>query len=175
MNQNTLDSITLRLLTSGEEEFLKEMLFEAIFLPPEEKLKLPKNIISHPDLKKYYEHWGQRGDIAVVAALADTNRLLGCAWGRLFTSDEKGYGFISEQIPELSLAVHLEFRDRGIGTMLIRRIIEEYELLGYRKLSLSVSKDNPGFRLYRREKFRIFSENEKDFIMMYNKDIREQV
>jgi ribosomal protein S18 acetylase RimI-like enzyme len=171
MQKNRVDilkGVRIRSLEVSEEEFLKEMLIEAIYLPPSEKEKLSRDIIYHPDLNIYFENWGRPGDLAVVAETDFKRQLVGCAWGRLFKSDRKGYGFINEDIPELSLSVKPSFRNRGIGTQLIRIIIDEYRRMGFDSLSLSVSKINPCVQLYKRENFRIYREKENDFLMLHN-------
>ncbi|MFK7907632.1 MAG: GNAT family N-acetyltransferase, partial [Chitinophagales bacterium] len=71
----------------------------------------------------------------------------------------KSYGFIDEQIPEISMAVKSGFRGKGIGTKLIERISEEYQRLGYSALSLSVDQLNPAKNLYERMGFNFFEEN----------------
>ncbi len=158
--------IIYRRLIKGEEDFLREMLFEAIYLPEEEKQKLSKDIILHPDLKKYYENWGKKGDIAIVAELH--NELIGCGWSRLFSFRNKGYGYIDDKIPEISVAVSPGYRNRGIGTRLIRELIRESNNKGFPCLSLSVSKNNPSVHLYLRENFIVFRENQHDFIMIFD-------
>jgi [ribosomal protein S18]-alanine N-acetyltransferase len=163
--------IIYRQLAVEEAGFLEEMLFESIYLPPEEKFKLGKEIIYQPALKKYYEHWGRKGDQAVVAVSDVTQKLLGCAWGRLYSDNEKGYGFISDTIPELSIAIYKDYRNQGMGTKLLCRIKEVYKNLGIHKLSLSVDKRNPAVHLYQREGFSVFHENENDFVMLFNASV----
>ncbi len=158
----------LRPLRQDEEEFLKEMLFEAIYLPLPLKKKLSKDILLNPDLIIYYQNWGRRGDIAFVAEHALSGELLACTWGRLFTTNRKGYGFLSESIPEISIAVIPGHKNKGIGTSLIRIILKEYFAAGFKKVSLSVSKENPCINLYRREGFIIHHENENDYLMTFD-------
>jgi ribosomal protein S18 acetylase RimI-like enzyme len=170
MNRDNFTNITIRQLNQGEEAFLKEMLFESIYLPSEEKLKLHRDIIFHSDLRIYYEHWGRHGDLAIVAVSEILKNPVGCAWGRLYKMDNKGYGYISDKIPELSIAVDSDFRNKGVGTELLKRLIEAYQKSGFQKLSLSVSKKNPSIHLYEREQFKIFHENENDIVMQYDAD-----
>ncbi len=163
----------IRHLIQTEEEFLKEMLYEAIYLPPPLKKKLSKDVIFHPELSIYFENWGRPGDIAIVAENTDAKRLLGCAWGRLYIAHKKGYGFVSEGIPEISVAVVEGFKNQGIGTKLIRRILQEYINAGFNVLSLSVSKENRSVGLYLREGFQIIEENDNDYIMIYDRSKSE--
>jgi ribosomal-protein-alanine N-acetyltransferase len=164
-----MDAIIYRPVNNDETYFLKEMLWEAIFLPAETKRKLTKALLEHPDICKYYHGWGRPGDVAIVAVRQETGMLAGCAWGRLFNADDKGYGYIDDETPELSIAVDPAFRDRGIGTKLLQEIIEVYRMKAYPKLSLSVNKDNPSVRLYLRTGFKIYASKDDSLIMQYKK------
>ncbi len=53
INKTTKKFFKVRSLIVGEEEFLKDMLYEAIFLPAPQKSQLSKDIIFHPDLLIY--------------------------------------------------------------------------------------------------------------------------
>lgn len=59
-----------------------------------------------------------------------------------------GYGFISEDVPELSIAVVASRRHEGIGRRLLIDLIEASIAQGYSALSLSVNGDNPARGLY---------------------------
>ena len=158
----------LRPMRQEEETYLKEMLFEAIYLPEPLKKQLSREILLHPDLIVYYENWGHNGDIAIVAEHIINNVLLACVWGRLFSPDRKGFGFVDENTPEISIAVRSGFKNKGIGTKLLRKILKEYQRAGFKKVSLSVSKQNPSVDLYIREGFKVYIENEEDYIMIFN-------
>jgi GNAT superfamily N-acetyltransferase len=72
----------------------------------------------------------------------------------VFTAGNKGYGYIDDETPELSIAVLPEYRGKGIGTDLLRHLIEEVRVR-HRALSLSVSSDNPAIHLYKRLGFEV--------------------
>jgi ribosomal protein S18 acetylase RimI-like enzyme len=97
----------------------------------------------------YVTDWGRHGDAGFLAEDEDA-RPIGAAWYRLFTEDDHGYGYLSSEIPELSVAVDPEHRGRGIGTALIEALRERARAEGFSALSLSVEKDNPVIRLYER-------------------------
>ena len=156
----------IRIMRCEDIDFLKEMLFEAIFLPQEIKNKLSKDIINQPELNKYFIDWGRPGDLAYVAETSLTSKLIGCIWGRLFTLTNKGYGFIDEQTPELSVALSVNYRNQGIGTALGNAIIHNYRQLNYKKLSLNVNESNPSLRLYERFDFKIVKREADSFIMV---------
>jgi ribosomal protein S18 acetylase RimI-like enzyme len=97
----------------------------------------------------YVKDWGRQGDAGFLAENDDA-RPIGAAWYRLFAQDDHGYGYLSSEIPELSVAVHPEHRGRGIGTALLEALSEQARAEGVSALSLSVEKDNPAIRLYER-------------------------
>ncbi|PIF02257.1 MAG: GNAT family N-acetyltransferase [Draconibacterium sp.] len=165
--------MTIRSLRSNEYDFLAEMLYEAIFVP-EGHAPLPGEIIKDPALSRYIENWGKdKFDIALVAE-AD-NKLVGAIWGRIFTAKNKGFGYIDNETPELSMAIKSEYRNQGIGTKLIDAIITEYNKIGVEFLSLSVDKANKALNLYKRMGFEAVGETETSLTMrkrIYEHDIQ---
>ena len=137
--------IEIREIKPVENEFLREMLYEAIYLADENK-KPPKAIVFAPPLSKYVDNFGREGDFAFV--LAADGKPVGAVWSRLFTENEKGYGFVDEKTPELSIAIVESFRNRGYGQILIEKLLRALEANGFRKVSLSVDKRNRAFNLY---------------------------
>ena len=93
------------------------------------------------------------------------NELVGAIWGRLFTSENKGFGYLEDRTPELSMAVKNEYRNQGIGTKLIKAIASKYQKIGVEYLSLSVDKSNNASNLYKRLGFEIVEEKETDRTM----------
>jgi ribosomal protein S18 acetylase RimI-like enzyme len=85
----------------------------------------------------------------MIAENEDTQPL-GAAWFRLFSTDNPGYGFIDESIPEISIAVLGDCRGRGIGTALLTTLLEEAAGAGFQALCLSVPADNPALHLYKK-------------------------
>jgi GNAT superfamily N-acetyltransferase len=71
----------------------------------------------------------------------------------LWQEDEKGFGYISDTLPELAMAVLPEYRGQGIGTQLLANILELANT-HYPAVSLNVRADNPAVRLYTRAGFR---------------------
>lgn len=146
-----------------EIDYLQEMLYEAIFVsegddPP------PKSIIYRPELKKYYENWGMENDLAFVAE--KDGKRVGIVWSRIFKTGNKGYGFVDENTPEVSISVHPEYRNQGIGMRLLRSLLHEVASRGTVKVSLSTDKRNKAVNMYKREGFEIVKENDVDFIMV---------
>ena len=89
-----------------------------------------------------------------AAVEESTSKSVGAAWFRLFTAENKGYGYVADDVPELSIALLPEYRNQGIGPGLMNSLIDEARHQ-YRALSLSVSEDNPAARLYRRLGFEV--------------------
>ena len=157
-------NLIIRKIAESELSFLDDMLYEAIFIPAGEE-KLPGEIIKHPDLSQYTDHFGSRnGDICFTALVRD--RLIGAVWTRLFRADSKGYGFVDSQTPELSMAVCREFRGRGIGKLLLRRIADELKKQGFRQVSLSVDKRNFAFGFYQKSGFDIVKSKDTSAVMV---------
>jgi len=149
--------ILYRIIRETEYAFLEEMLYEALFVP-KGKPKFPKSILEDPGIRKYIEKWNlNETDIAIVAE--HEGELIGAIWGRRFTIENKGYGFIDEATPEISMAVKEAFRNTGIGTKLLGRIEFEYSKIGINTLSLSVDKLNPAKFLYERNGYQFYEEN----------------
>lgn len=153
----------IRPLQISEIDYLQEMLYEAIFVsegndPP------PKSVVHRPELKKYYENWGTDNDLAFVAE--KDGKRVGIAWSRIFKASNKGYGFVDENTPEVSISIHPEYRNKGIGTQLLRSLLQEAALKGTVKVSLSTDKRNRAVNFYKREGFEIVKENDVDLIMV---------
>jgi ribosomal protein S18 acetylase RimI-like enzyme len=81
--------------------------------------------------------------------MSQTQQPVGAVWIRLMIGEAKGYGYINDQTPELSIAMLPGYRGLGLGTRLMTALIEAVRET-YPALSLSVSADNPARRLYER-------------------------
>jgi GNAT superfamily N-acetyltransferase len=161
---NNPADIHTRFALATDAELLRDMVVAAVnwapgrAAPREEVLVDPRN--AH-----YVDGWPRDGDLGVVAvATWEINRwapvLVGAAWLRYFTDDDSGYGFIASDVPELSIGVDTAQRGRGIGTRLIRRLLQAATEVGIERISLSVERQNPAMRLYEREGFRVTDERE---------------
>jgi len=138
----------IRSLTPSDQDFLWEMLYQAIYVPagvpPPDRA-----ILQLPEVAKYGAGWGRPDDLGFVAAEITSRSPVGAAWLRRFSAEGPGYGFVDEATPELSLAVLPEHRGQGLGTLLLGRLLEAASLR-YPAVSLSVDTRNPALRLYRR-------------------------
>ena len=148
-------TLIIRPLKDSEIDYLKEMLYEAIFTAENEPPP-PRSIIHAPKLKEYYENWGMEGDIALVAE-KDGQRI-GIVWNRIFKEYNKGYGFVDEDTPEVSISVHPDYRNQGIGTQLLRSIFHITASMGIKKMKKpperlveSTGRDKVKFEVYGEE------------------------
>ncbi|MGY3190561.1 ribosomal protein S18 acetylase RimI-like enzyme [Lysinibacillus sp. TE18511] len=115
------------------------MLYESIHIPENKPLK--EVLLNSPDIRKYHEGWGRKGD-EVLIAFNTENQTVGAVWYRLFDDHNKGYGYIDGNTPEIGMAVSKEVRGRGVGTILMHEIIQQAMDEGYNTISLSVDLEN---------------------------------
>ncbi len=144
------------------EAEIRRFLYYAIYIPPDSP-PLDPRIVDQPELNRYYLGWGRQGDFADFAVLEDD--VIGAAWVRLFSADNPGYGTIDPAIPELSIAVHPDFRSHGIGSRLLAKILTRIQP-HFSAVSLSVAAMNPARHLYERFGFSVHSENEETILML---------
>jgi GNAT superfamily N-acetyltransferase len=140
--------IDLRPATSADIELLKRTLFEAVSWNPERELPPYEFAIAHPELARYHEGWGRKGDLAVIAER--DGEVVGASLCRLFTAEDHGHGYVDDETPELAVAVWTSHRGEGIGTQLMNAIEDAARDAGCSQISLSVDADNPARRLYER-------------------------
>ena len=151
-------------LTKKYQAFQREMLYQAVYVP--EGADPPdKSILTDPSVAIYIQNWGKDGDTGFIAVDQQTRCKLGAAWFRLFSEQNKGYGFINKETPELVLAVLPECRGRGIGTLLLKRLLQAAES-AYNAISLSVSAENPAKRLYERFGFHMIDKTDDSLTML---------
>lgn len=146
-----LTDYKIRTETEQDIDFLWEMLYQAIFIA-EGEVQPSWEILNQPEILKYLCNWGRQGDIALVA-IDSSEKPVGAIWTRLFDETNKTYGFIDKNTPVLSMAVLPEYRDQGIGTLLLNEMIRKAKNSGFISLSLSVDPNNSARRLYERQGF----------------------
>ncbi|WP_373540889.1 N-acetyltransferase family protein [Chamaesiphon sp.] len=133
----------IRALTNADESILWTMLMYAAHESSVEVMR------QNPALNRYVKDWGRSGDLGFVAI---DEYPIGAAWLRLFTSNDRGFGYVDEGIPELAIAVIPADRGKGIGTKLLMQTIEFARNI-HPAISLSVRADNPVVNLYQRSGF----------------------
>jgi len=137
-------------LTTSDEPFLWEMLYLALYVPPG-RPAFPRDILSEPDLACYVQGWGRAGDWGLLAC--ELGAPVGAIWLRQWTGPERGYGYVSPAIPELSIALLPDYRNRSWGTYMVKRVISMAKG-HFPGLSLSVVESSPARHLYERLGFR---------------------
>ncbi len=78
----------------------------------------------------------------------------------------KGFGFVDEQTPELSMALKPAYRGQGIGTMLMEALLQTLQQQGYKQLSLSVDKRNRAVGWYKKLGFEIVAASGSAYTML---------
>lgn len=152
----------IRKINEDECALLNDFLYEAIFIP-EGVQAPPKTIIDLPELQIYVQNFGKdESDICFVAEVGE--KVVGAVWVRVMND----YGHIEEGVPSLAISLYKEYRSHGIGTALMKKMIEELRQRGYEKTSLSVQKTNAAVKLYKNVGYEIVGENEEEYIMVCN-------
>ena len=150
----------IRKLRDDEIELLRGFLYEAIYIP--DGIQPPeRSIIELPELAIYYENFGNAPADHCLAA-EDNGKLIGAVWTRIMND----YGHVDDETPSLAISLYKEYRGKGIGTELLRRMLELLKEQGYKKASLAVQKANYAVRMYENAGFRTVGENAEEYIMV---------
>ncbi len=150
----------IRDMRPEEYPLLETFLYEAIF-QRDPVNRLPRNVIYRPELYVYIADFGEKPDDRCLCAERD-GRVIGAVWTRIIPA----YGHIDDDTPEFAISLLPEARGQGVGTALMRAMLERLRRDGYARASLAVQKDNYALRMYRKAGFRIVDENEEEFIMV---------
>ena len=148
----------IRVRDAGPEdaEFLVDMLLEAINWTGEERMKR-KQLLRDKTLSHYVAGWQREGDLGVIAVETGGPGGLqipvAAAWLRRFDSHHPGYGYVADDVPEMSMGVVPAYRGRGIGTALLRTLLSRARDAGVTKVSLSIEDGNKSAAMYRRAGF----------------------
>jgi ribosomal protein S18 acetylase RimI-like enzyme len=113
---------------------------------------------SDPYLSTYVSGWGARkGDLGVIAR-DGIGEVLGAVWLRLGGADGP-LNLGDKHVPELATAVVPRARWRGVGTAMIKHLIELASPC-YPRIILSVREENPAVLFYSKLGFREVSRME---------------
>ena len=146
----------IKSLSEEDQSFLKAMFYTSLYVP-EGSEPYPLTIIEEPHLAKYHRQWGKDTDMGLLAEI--DGEKVGAIWGRFFTSDQPGYGFIADDIPEIGIAILEGFRGQGIGTQLFLAFFSLAKKQKLPALSLSVDRRNEAHHLYLRLGFTVVAED----------------
>ena len=149
----------IREIRESEYLILSDFLYEAIFIP-EGMEKPPKSIIRKPELQVYIADFGKADDRCFVA---ETNeKIVGAVWVRIMND----YGHIDDKTPSFAISLYEEYRNLGIGTALMKAMLQFLKEKGYQQTSLSVQKANYAVKMYKKVGFEVVNENEEEYIMI---------
>ena len=150
----------IRELRKDEINILDTFLYEAIFVP-EGVPAPPKDIIKQPELQVYVKDFGHnKDDLCLVAQINE--EIIGAVWVRIMDD----YGHIDNKTPSFAISLLREYRNHGIGTLLMQQMLAKLKTLGYKQASLAVQKMNYAVHMYKNVGFEIIDENEEEYIMV---------
>ena len=150
----------IRELRVDETELLKDFLYEAIFIP--EGVEPPdKSIIYQPELSLYYEDFGSGSADNCLVAETD-GKVVGAVWTRIMDD----YGHVADDTPSFAISLYREYRGKGIGTEMMRKMLTLLAEQGWKQASLAVQKVNYAVRMYEAVGFRTVDENAEEYIMV---------
>ena len=154
----------IREIKDDELSLLEDFLYEAIFIP--EGIEAPpKEIIEKDELQVYINCFGfLEGDYCLVAE--EDGKVVGAVWTRIMND----YGHVDDNTPSFAISLYKEYRGRGYGTEMMRRMLNCLKKEGYHRASLAVQKANYAVRMYKKVGFRTIHENDEEYIMICNLD-----
>lgn len=144
----------LRAATADDAPLLTALVVEAVNWTGEERVSAA-DVAQDPHLARYVDGWPRATDVGVVA-VDDGGAPVGAAWARVLTADAPGWGYVADDVPELSLAVLPGARGRGAGRALFAACVDAVRAAGFRAVSLSVEDGNDRARaIYEGAGFRV--------------------
>lgn len=150
----------IREISPREYKVLDDFIYEAIFIP-EGVAPPPKSIILQPDIQVYIKDFGSFPDDKCLVAEVG-GKVIGAVWVRIMDD----YGHIDDETPSFAISLYSEYRGNGIGTAMMKRMLEWLKADGYKKASLAVQKANYAVKMYLAVGFDIIDENEEEYIMI---------
>ncbi len=149
----------IRPIRKEEIPILGDFLYEAIFIP-EGVAAPPRSILDDENLQVYIRDFGQMpADRCLVAEVGD--KIVGAIWSRIMND----YGHIADDVPSIAISLYKEYRNQGIGSALLKQMLDLLKEKGYKNVSLSVQKANYAMRMYQKAGFLILSDDGEEIIM----------
>ncbi len=143
-------TISFRPLIESDQKIIWDWLHIALWDPPPAGLR-PREVLDHPGVRIYAEHWGRPGDLGVVAVVDGNDA--GACWLRVLPPGV-GLASIDEKTPQLGIALQPEYQHRGIGSRLMPETLSRAWRTGVEQVALTVHPQNPALTLYERCGFR---------------------
>ena len=126
---------TLRPARADDLPFLEDMLLASMDWRGDGSTTRER-MLATPELAHYVAGWPRAGDVGVVAEVHGDP--VGAAWARLCAEDDRGYGFVAADIPELGMALVASARGRGVGRRMLVALVDAVRASGAPAVSLSV-------------------------------------
>ena len=147
-----LDGIAIRPATSGDSDFLWQMIRLAAVWDNPDKYTV-EELKSKPKVASYLDRWEERGIFGLV--MVDGERSVGAAWCSFAESAEEIFGFSAREVPVMVMAIDGDYRDRHLGRRLLGELMTLAKSRGHRRMSLEVDAGNDrGRHLYESLEFR---------------------
>lgn len=159
LNRGENMNYKIRKIRKNEYPILSDFLYEAIFIPEGMK-KPPKSIIEQSELQVYIADFGKADDWCFVAEVEE--KIVGAVWVRIMND----YGHIDDETPSFAISLYEEYRHLGIGTALMKDMLQFLKDKGYKQASLSVQKANYAVNMYSKAGFEVINENDEEYIMV---------
>jgi RimJ/RimL family protein N-acetyltransferase len=148
--------IHLRPTTDDDIPFLNEMIYEAIHWSDGHRPSAEETL-ARPAIAMLTENWGREGDWGLVAEDKDGTPI-GAAFYRSWTLDRHAFGYVADDVPEVSIALARGQRQRGLA-----------RANGLPKLSLAVDPNNlRALHVYETLGFVRVSTTAEEYIMVVN-------
>lgn len=159
---------TLRPAYTTDGDFLEAMLLEAVNWDPTRPPLSMNEVLAAPHLAHYVAGWQRPDDVGVVAEVLD--RPVGAAWLRLFSRTDPGFGYVADEVPELTIAVAPGHRGDGIGTSLMHTIEVAAAAAGHHSISLSTERRNYAHAWYLSLGYRVVANDRHSDTMLKRLD-----
>jgi len=148
----------LRDATEDDRDLLLDVLLEAYNWTGEPRFTR-EWLTTDPHTVRYLGGWKRPDDVGLVA-VDDDGTVLGAIWARPLPATSPGYGWVADDVPELTMAVLPGARGRGVGSALLAGLLDRVRALGRSAVSLSVEDGNTAARaLYVRHGFVVVGRN----------------
>ncbi len=159
--------ILIRPILPEEVQALDDFLYEAIFVPQGIDPP-PRSIIENDDLQVYVRDFGDSPHDHCLVAESE-GKIVGAVWARMMHD----YGHIDNQTPSLAISLFKEYRGQGIGTQLLRQMMDLLSQKGYGQVSLSVQKENYALRMYQKAGFDVVADRGEEVLMAISLNRKE--